>query len=150
MGVGCAFPRAVCRVDAEGEVLNVLVAFKRNKCAALKLVRKLLRKCGFIPDRLIMDDLPSYGVAACDLGIESRHERGRWQNKRAENSHQPARRRERMMQRFTSPGSTQKFLSSQAAVYSIFNVQRLLASAQTHRTFRATAMSMWREAAEVA
>jgi putative transposase len=55
-----------------------------------------------------------------------------------------------MMQRFRSTGSTQKFLSSQAAVYSIFNVQRLLASAQTHRTFRATAMSTWREAAEVA
>jgi putative transposase len=65
-------------VDAEGEVLDVLVQSKRNKNAALKLMRKLLKKYGFVPDRMITDDLRSYGAAACDLGIESRHERGRW------------------------------------------------------------------------
>ncbi len=64
-------------VDAEGEVLDVLVQSKRNKHAALKLMRKLLKKCGFVPDRLITDDLRSYGAAAHDLGISTRHERGR-------------------------------------------------------------------------
>src|SRR5450631_1768837 len=104
-------------VDAEGEVLDVLVQSKRNKHAALKLMRKLLKKYCFVPDRMITDDLRSYGAAARDLGIESRHERGRWKNNRAENSHQPTRRRERKMQRFKSPGSAQKFLSTHAAVY---------------------------------
>jgi transposase-like protein len=133
-------------VDAEGEVLDVLVQSKRNKDAAMKLMRKLLRKYGFVPDQLVTDDLRSYGAAAHELGIASRHERGRWKNNRAENSHQPTRRRERKMQRFKSPGSAQKFLSTHAAVYNVFNVQRHLTSAQTHRAFRATAMNTWREA----
>jgi putative transposase len=81
-------------VDAEGEVLDVLVQSKRDKHAALKLMRKLLKKYGFVPDRMITDDLRSYGAAARDLGIESRHERGQWRNNRAENSHQPTRRRD--------------------------------------------------------
>jgi putative transposase len=87
---------------AEGEVLNVLVQSKRSKHAALKLMRGLLKKYGFVPDRMITDDLRSYGAAARDLGIECRHECGRWKNNRAENSHQPTRRRERKMQRFKS------------------------------------------------
>jgi transposase-like protein len=115
-------------VDAEGEVLDALVQSKRIKNAALKLMRKLLKKYGFVPDRMITDDLRSYGTAAYDLGGKIRHERGRWKNNRAENSHQPTRRRERKMQRFKSPGSAQKFLSMHAAVYNIFNVQRHLAS----------------------
>jgi putative transposase len=122
---------------------------KRNKHAALKLMRKLLRKYSFVPDRLITDDLRSYGAAAHDLGIENRHERGRWKNNRAENSHQPTRRRERKMQRFKSPGSAQKFLSTHAAVHNTFNVQRHLTSARTHRTFRAAALNTWREAVAV-
>ena len=91
-------------VDAEGEVLDVLVQSKRNKHAALKLMRKLLRKYAFVPERLVTDDLRSYSAAVQNLGIERRHERGRWKNNRAENSHQPTRRRERKMQRFKSPG----------------------------------------------
>jgi putative transposase len=133
-------------VDAEGEVLDVVVQSKRNKSAALKLMRKLLKKYAFVPERLVTDDLRSYGAAARDLGIESRHERGRWKNNRGENSHQPTRRREHMMQRFKSPGSAQKFLSIHAAVFNTFNVQRHLTSARTHRTLRAAAMSTWREA----
>ena len=86
-------------VDAEGEVLDVLVQSKRNKHAALKLMRKLLKKYAFVPERLVTDDLRSYSAAVRDLGIERRHERGRWKNNRAENSHQPTRRRERKMQR---------------------------------------------------
>jgi putative transposase len=80
-------------VDAEGEVLDVLVQTKRNKRAALKLMRKLLKKYGFVPDKLITDELRSYAAAAGHLGIAKRHERGRWRNNRAENSHQPTRRR---------------------------------------------------------
>ena len=133
-------------VDAEGEVLDVLVQSRRDKHAALKLMRKLLKKYGFVPDQMITDDLRSYGAAVHDLGIERLHERGRWKNNRAENSHQPTRRRERKMQRFKSPSSAQKFLSTHAAVYNIFNVQRHLASAQTHRTLRAAAMNTWRDA----
>ena len=134
-------------VDAEGEVLDVLVQSKRNKHAALKLMRKLLKKYAIVPERMITDDLRSYGAAARDLGIEGRHERGRWRNNRAENSHQPTRRRERKMQRCKSSGSAQKFLSSHAAVFNTFNAQRHLTSAQTHRTLRAAAMKTWREAA---
>ena len=137
-------------VDAEGDVLEVLVQSKRNKHAALKLMRKLLKKYAFVPQRLVTDDLRSYGAAARDLGLENRHERGRWKNNRAENSHQPTRRRERKMQRFKSVGSAQKFLSSHAAVYNTFNVQRHLTSAQTHRTLRAAAMNTWREAVAAA
>ena len=96
-------------VDAEGELLDVLVQSKRNTHAALKLMRKLLRKYAFVPERLVTDDLRSYSAAVHVLGIERRHERGRWKNNRAENSHQPTRRRERKMQRFKSPGSAQKF-----------------------------------------
>src|SRR5450631_874498 len=137
-------------VDAEGEVLNVLVQSKRNKLAALKQMRKLLKKYGFVPDRMITDDLGSYAAAARDLGMARRHERGRWKNNRAENSHQPTRRRERKMQRFKSLGSAQKFLSTHAAVYNTFNVQRHLTLARTHRTFRAAAMNTWRDAVAAA
>ena len=133
-------------VDAEGEVLDVLVQSKRDKRAALKLMRKLLKKMGFVPDKLVTDDLRSYGAAARDLGISHRHERGRWRNNRAENSHQPTRRRERKMQGFKSAGSAQRFLSFHAATYNTFNVQRHPISAKTHRAFRASAMQTWREA----
>src|SRR6202048_132295 len=98
-------------VDAEGEVLDVLVQTRRNKRAALKLMRKLLKKYGFGPDKLVTDELRSYAAAASHLGIAKRHERGRWRNNRAENSHQPTRRRERKMQGFKSVGSAQRFLS---------------------------------------
>ena len=97
-------------VDAEGEVLDVLVQSKRNKHAALNLMRKLLKKYAFVPERLVTDDLRSYGAAARDLGR-----------------------------------SAQKFLSTHAAVFNTFNVQRHLTSAQTHRTLRTAAMSTWRE-----
>jgi putative transposase len=70
--------------DADGEILDVLVQAKRNKRAALKLMRKLLKKYGFVPDKLVTDDLRSYRAAAHDLGISNRHERGRWRNNRAD------------------------------------------------------------------
>jgi transposase-like protein len=137
-------------VDAEGEVLDVLAQAKRDKRAALKLMRKLLKKFGFVPQVLVTDHLRSYGAAARDLGISNRHERGRWRNNRAENSHQPTRRRERKMQGFKSRGSAQRFLSTHAAVYNTFNVQRDFTSVQTHRGFRAAAMDTWRAAVAIA
>src|SRR5262245_36568668 len=79
-------------------------------------MRKLLKKYGFVPDKLVTDDLKSYTAAVNDLGIAKRHERGRWRNNRAENSHQPTRRRERKMQGFKSPGSAQRFLSTHARI----------------------------------
>jgi len=127
-----------------------MVQSKRNKHAALKLMRNLLKKYVFAPDRLITDDLRSYGAAARDLGIESRHELGRWKINRAENSHQPTRRREHKMQRFKSPGSAQKFLSAHAAAYNAFNVQRHFTSARTHRIFRAAAINTRRDAVAAA
>ena len=123
----------------------MLVQSKRNEFAALKLMHKLLKKYAFVPERLVTDDLRSYGAAARALGLKRLHERGRWRNNRAENSHQPTRRRERKMQRFKSARSAQRFLSTHAAVYNIFNVQRHLISAKSHRVLRAAAMTTWRE-----
>ena len=133
------------RAAAEGEVLDVLVQSKRNKHAALRLMRKLLKKYAFAPERFVTDDLRSYAPAARDLGIEHPHKRGQWKNNRAEDSHQPTRRRERKMQRFMSAGSAQRFLSALAAAYNTFDVQRHLTSAQSHRVLRTAAMSTWRE-----
>jgi transposase-like protein len=86
-----------------------LVQTRRNKRAAPKLMRKLLKKYGFVPDKLVTDELRSYAAAASDFGIANCHERGRWRNNRAENSHQPTRRRERMMQGFKSVGPRKDF-----------------------------------------
>jgi len=112
-----------------------------------------VKKNGFgsvVPERMVTDDLRSYGAATLDLGIDHLHDRGRWKNNRAENSHQPTRRRERKMQRFKSAGSAQKFLSTHAAAYNTFNVQRHLTSAQSHRALRTAAMTTWREAVAAA
>jgi len=106
-------------------------------------MRKLLKKYGFVLDKLVTDDLRSYWAAASELGLAKRDERGRRRNNRAENSHQPTRRRERKMQGFKSVGSAQRFLSMQAATQNTFNVQRHLTIARTHRAFRASAMQTW-------
>jgi len=82
----------------------VLVQSKRNKYAALKLMRKLLRKYAVVPERMVTDDLRSYRAATLDLGIDHLHDRGRWKNNLAENSHQPTRRRERKMQTLQERG----------------------------------------------
>ena len=115
-------------VDSEGEVLDILVQRRRDTKAALRLMRKLLRKQGFTPTVMVTDKLASYGCARRKLGLACRHDRGLRANNRAENSHQPVRRRERKMQRFKSAGSAQRFLSAHAAVHNTFNVQRHLIS----------------------
>jgi putative transposase len=99
-------------VDAEGEVLDVLVQSRRNKRAALKLMRNLLKKYGFVPDKLVTDELRSYAAAAHDLGIAKRHERGQWRNNRAENSHQPTRRAKISLSACGSPQHLQRPTSS--------------------------------------
>jgi transposase-like protein len=133
-------------VDDEGEVLDLLVQRRRDKNAAVKLMRKLLKKQGFAPDVLVTDKLRSYGAAKGALGLSARHEQGLRKNNRAENSHQPVRRRERKMPLFKSPGSAQRFLSTHAAVHNTFNVQRHLTSRATLRVLRGEALQTWRAA----
>ena len=130
-------------VDSEGEVLDILVQSRRNKKAALKLMRKLLKKQGYAPDEVVTDKLPSYGAALGDLGMDGKHVTGGRSNNRAENSHLPVRQRERRMQRFKSPRSAQRFLSTHAAIYNTFYVQRHLISRKSLRQFRDEAMKTW-------
>ena len=118
-------------VDGEGEVLDLLVQSRRNTAAGVRLMRKLLQKLGFAPETIVTDKLRSYGAAIRELGRSARHEQGHRQNNRAENSHQPTRRRERKMQRFKSPRSVQRFLSAHAAVHNTFTVERHLISRRT-------------------
>jgi transposase-like protein len=95
---------------------------------------------------LVTDKLRSYGAAKSEIGLPARHEQGLRKNNRAENSHQPTRRRERKMQRFKSPGSAQRFLSIHAAVLNTFNVQCHLTSRRTLRVLREEAYQTWRAA----
>ena len=137
-------------VDHEGEVLDVLVQRRRDSRAALRLMRKLLKKHGFAPKLLIIDKLRSYASAFRCLRLIFPHEQGLRKNNRAENSHQAVRRRERKMQRFKSTRSAQRFLSMHAAVHNTFNLQRHLVSRSTLRIFRAEATKQWRNAAAAA
>jgi len=137
-------------VDDEGEVLDALVQRRRDKAAARKLIRKLLKKQGFAPSVVVTDKLRSYSSAFRDIGLGARHEQGLRKNNRAENSHLPVRRRERKLLRFKSPGSAQRFLSAHAAVYNTFNLQRHLISRRTMRIFRAEAAEQWNAAVAAA
>ena len=112
----------------------------------MKLMRKLLKKQGFAPEVLVTDRLRSYSAAKSEIGLSARHEQGLRKNNRAENSHQPVRRRECKMQRFKSPGSAQRFLSLHAAVHNTFNTQRHLTSRTTLRLLRTGAFDTWRTA----
>jgi transposase-like protein len=138
-------------VDGEGEVLEVLVQAKRDKRAALKLIRKLLKKHGAAPTEWVTDKCPAYGAALREMSLKKAlHTQGKRANNRAESSHVPVRRREGKLQGFKTPGSAQRFLSMHAATYNTFTVSRHLTSARTHRLLRAEAFAMWREAAGVA
>ncbi len=133
-------------VDNEGEVLDFLVQSKRDAKAALKLMRKLLKKQGWAPTRITTDKLKSYHVAIRILGLTAEHIDNKRANNRAENSHQPVRRRERKQQRFKSPGSAQRFLNIHSTVYNTFYVQRHLLSRPTFKRFRTDAFNVWENA----
>jgi len=137
-------------VDHEGEVLDMLVQRCRDGRAALRLMRKLLKKQGFAPKLLVTDKLRSYASAFRRLGLSCLHEQGLRMNNRAENSHQVVRRRERKLQRFKSARSAQCFLSMHAAVHNTFNLQRHLVSRSTLRIFRAEAVAQWSDAVAAA
>ena len=107
-------------------------------------MRKLLKTQGITPSFVVTDKLRSYASALSELGLTPRHVTGGRSNNRAENSHQPVRRRERAWLGFKKPGTTQRFLSIHAAVYDTFNVQRHLISRRTLRAVRADAFSAWR------
>jgi transposase-like protein len=113
-------------------------------------MRKLLKKQGFAPKLLVTDKLRSYAPAFGRLRLTCPHEQGIRRNNRAENSHQPVRRRERKLQRFKSPRSAQRFLSMHAAVHNTFNLQRHLVSRSTLRIFRAEAAAQWSDAVAAA
>ena len=115
-------------VDDEGEVLDFLVQPRRCARSAGRLLRKLLKKQGFAPKRITTDKLKFYAVAIREERLSAVHDQGLRANNRAENSHQPVRRREQKQQRLKSPGSVQRFLSIHAAVYNTFYVQRYLLS----------------------
>ena len=137
-------------VDAEGEVLDVLVQSKRDKAAARKLMQKLLKQYAMVPDEWVTDRYAAYGAALKDLDLTTPvHISAKRMNNRAESSHVPVRRREWKLQGFKSPGSAQRFLSMHAATYNIFTIPRHLTPARTHRLFRAEAFSAWRDAAGV-
>jgi len=95
----------------------------------------------------LLGRLGAYPAAARELGLSSRHVRGKRKNNRAESSHVPIRRRERKMQGFRSAGSAQRFLALHAAVANTFTTCRHLVSATTHRTLRGEAFAAWRQAA---
>ena len=131
-------------VDHEGEVLESVVTKRRDKRAALKILRKLMRNYGE-PETIVTDKLKSYGAALRELGISGHETNGRWINNRAENSHLPLRRRERAMQRFRRMRSLQKFASIHASVHNHFNKERSLYSRSNFKENRTTALSEWRQ-----
>lgn len=110
-------------VDHEGEVLEAFVTKRRDRKAALKFLRKAMKRYG-APDQIVTDKLLSYKAAVRDLGIAHRHATARWLNNRAENSHQPLRRREKIMNRFRSMRSLQKFAAVQSSIHNHFNLER--------------------------
>ena len=130
-------------VDHEGEVLEAYVTKTRDKAAALKFLKKLIKRHGR-PQELVTDKLRSYGAALKDLGIQDRRVTDRWENNRVENSHQPFRRRERAMLRFRRMHSLQKFASVHGSVYNHFNAERSLTSRDLYKVARTTALAEWR------
>jgi len=134
-------------VDHEGEVLEVVASKRRNRSAALRLLKSLMKRYGS-PRAIVTDKLRSYGAAMKVIGIVDRQEcDGRWINNRAENSHQPFRRREGAMHRFRRMGTLQKFTSVHASIHNHFNHERHLIDRATYKTRRSAAMAEWRNLA---
>jgi putative transposase len=132
-------------VDQEGNVLDILVQRRRDKHAAKRFFRKLLKGLAYAPRVLITDKLKSYGAAKRDLlpGVE--HRQHRYLNNRAENSHQPTRQRERRMQGFKSPGHAQCFLSAYGPIAQHFRPRRHRLPAPAYRQAMALRFQSWQE-----
>ena len=131
-------------VDHEGEVLEAVATKRRDRRVALKFLKKLMKRYGR-PLEVVTDRLPSYGAAMRTIGNVARHVCiGRRVNNRAENSHQPFRRRERAMLRFRRMGTLQKFAAVHGSIHNHFDQQRHLISRQTYKTNRSATMAEWR------
>src|SRR5580704_3076373 len=130
-------------VDHGGEVLETVVTAKRDKAAALKFLKRIMKKYGR-PKSVVTDGLCSYPAAMKEIGNADRHEVGRRLNNRAENSHQPVRRRERAMRRFRSAKTLQKFSSVHAHVHNHFNQERHLVTREIYKQRRSAALAEWR------
>jgi putative transposase len=131
-------------VDHEGEILESYVTKRRDRKAALKFLRKSMKRHGQ-PKVIVTDKLRSYGAGLKDLGMPDDRETGRWQNNRAENSHLPFRRRERAMLRFRRMRSLQKFAAVHASIHNHFNQERGLSSRRNFKARRTAALSEWRQ-----
>jgi len=129
-------------VDHEGEVLESYVTKKRDKSAALRFMKKALKRHGS-PAVIVTDGLKSYPAAMRQLKNGEKQEVGRYANNRAENSHLPFRRRERAMLRFRQMKSLQKFASVHGSVYNHFNHERHLVDRETYKTLRSAALAEW-------
>ena len=130
-------------VDHEGEVLEAVVTAKRDSAAALKFLKRLMKRYGQ-PQAIVTDRLSSYRAAMQEIGNADRQQTGRRLNNRAENSHQPFRRRERAMQRFRSKKTLQKFSSIHGQVHNHFNQERHLVGRQEFKQRRLAALTEWR------
>jgi len=132
-------------VDQTGIVLDVLLQSRRNKEAATRLLRKLLKRQCRAPRVMITDKLASYGAAKREVMPSVEHRQHKGLNNRAENSHQPTRRRERQMKRFKSPRQAQRFLSAHAQVSNLFHLRRDHLPAAQYRITRSRAFQTWAE-----
>src|ERR687897_3355400 len=132
-------------VDQDGHVLDILVQSRRNKKAAKKFFRKLLKGLAYVPRVIITDKLASYGAAKRELLPSVEHRQHRYLNNRAENSHQPTRKRERVMQRFKSAGHAQRFLSAFGPIREHFCPRRHRLKAEAYRRERACRLQVWNE-----
>ena len=130
-------------VDHEGEILESFVTTKRDKAAALKFMKKALKRHGS-PQAITTDGLRSYKAAMTELGNGDKHDIGRWANNKVENSHLPFRRRERAMLRFRRMSCLQKFTSVHANVHNHFNAERHLVDRPTYKQRRSAALAQWR------
>ena len=124
-------------------MLESFVTMERDKAAALRFIRKAMKRHGR-PKAIVTDGLRSYAAAMKEIGNADRQEVGRWANNRAENSHQPFRRRERAMLRFRRMKTLQKFASVHGQVHNHFNQERHLISRQEYRERRSAALAEWR------
>jgi len=133
-------------VDHEGEVLEVFATKKRDRRAALKFLKRMIKRYGR-PRAIVKDRLRSYGAALKDIGIAALQVCGRWLNNRAENSHQPFRRREGGMARFRDIKTLQKFASAHASIHNLFNLERHLTRRSEFKANRSAALAEWRQLA---